>query len=194
MVNHRNRPRGPRPAVLVAAAAVAIAAGLAAQGWRLTVRFVAPTAVVSRPADAPVFVRFRPIRFPTIDGIGGVTQRSAPGPHGSAGSRRGAPPAGSVAAPAVSRGLASFGRPTPGSFAGLHLTFPREWPQSTYEIGAHPKPPVRFLCDACPAVNLALRRSPDTSTPAQKMLVNAASVGVITMLGGKINLVEWDLP
>ncbi len=39
----------------------------------------------------------------------------------------------------------------PTRFTGLHMTFPRMGRPVTYEVRGPQKPPVRLLCEACPA-------------------------------------------
>ena len=49
------------------------------------------------------------------------------------------------------------------------------------------------MCQACPAVNWATNRSVDEpSTDREKLMVNAASVGALAIVGGRITLMEWD--
>jgi len=163
----------------------AVAAALAVQGWRVTLRFVGPEAfradssrhAASHPA-APAartdrgsgYLRLLPIgRYGLGDLEGGSSATLPP--------------------------------PVPRSFSGLHLTFSREWPQAPYEISSHPLEPgrapqgpgsVRLVCEACAAVTSAFHRPPDTS-PGEKLLIDAASFSVIKMMGnGRMTIVEWD--
>ncbi|HTD46884.1 MAG TPA: hypothetical protein VK881_06400 [bacterium] len=174
------RSRTGRALLVVGVLAVA-AAALAIQGWSVTLRFVGPEA--SRPESSPpaasairrdrglVYLRLRPIGRYGLFDIAG----------GSAG-----------VAPAS---LA------PRAFPGLHLTFSREWPQGSYQIGAHPiepspatkgQGPVRLICDACSAVNSVFHRSPDSSA-GEKLLIDAASFSMIWMIGnGRMTIVQWD--
>ena len=86
----------------------------------------------------------------------------------------------------------------PRQFTGLHMAFSQEWPQGVYEIGSSgqqkqpPSSSVRVLCAGCPAVNWALNLSPDSAS-AEKLMVNAATFGVIVMAGnGRMTLLEWN--
>ena len=167
-----------RRALLLAGLLTVAAAALAVQGWRVTLRFVGPEA--SRP-DAPppaagrdrgsLYLRLGPIgRYGLYDVAGGS--------------------------------LANFpASQVPRTFSGLHLTFSREWPQGSYQIGAHPvepsrapkgQGPVRFICDACSAVNSMFHHSPDSSA-GEKLLIDAASFSMIWMMGnGRMTIVQWD--
>jgi hypothetical protein len=84
---------------------------------------------------------------------------------------------------------------SPRQFSGLHITFPREWHPSTYEVGSPTsRPPLRLVCDACPALNWVLNRPSDKYTVGEGLFVNAATFGAIALTGGsgKVKLVEWD--
>ena len=192
MAKDGKRSRVRRLALLFASVLAAVGAGLAIQGWRVTVRFVGsdaadpdpsrPRASVIRRADeASVFLRLQPIGRYGLEDIG----------------------AGSLAGPGsipVTEIRPPIPQAVPRSFSGLHLSFPREWPQVSYEIGTHPHQPVRLppdpirlICDACSAVNWALHRPGDTSPMGEMLLVDAASFGVITLMGnGRVTLMEWD--
>jgi hypothetical protein len=81
------------------------------------------------------------------------------------------------------------------------MAFSQDWPQGVYEIGPsgkvkQPSPSsssVRVVCGGCPAVNWALNLSPDSSSDKEKLMVNAATFGVILMAGnGRLTLLEWN--
>lgn len=81
----------------------------------------------------------------------------------------------------------------PKKSTDLHMTFQREWHPVTYEIGSPTsRPPVRFLCQGCPAVNWATHKPIDQPSGQEKVIVHAATVGAITVVGGRITLMEWD--
>ncbi len=169
---------------LLAAGVLAVAAtALALQGWRVTLRFVGPEA--SRPESSPpaasaarrdrgsLYLRLGSIgRYGLYDVAGRSSATLPPAP------------------------------PAPRSFTGLHLTFSREWPQGSYEVGTHPvgpspaakgQGPVRLVCDACSAVNSVFHRSPDTPSAGEKLLIDAASFSMIWMMGnGRMTVVQWD--
>lgn len=173
MPTARRRSRGRL--TLVAVVVLVAAAGLLAlAGWRITLRFVGPEAApAARSPRASVYLRLLPI------GRYGLTIPDEAAPAAR-------PPA----------------LPTPRSFSGLHMTFSRDWPQGSYEIGAHPSGSgsaakgqtnnVRLVCDACSAVSSAFHRSPGSSA-GEKLLIDAASFSVIKMMGnGRMTIVEWD--
>jgi len=179
----RGRWSRTRRALLFAGVLAVAAAALAVQGWRVTLRFVGPEALrpepplptasaASRRDRGSAYVRLQPVgRY----GLYEIEGRS----------RAGHPPA----------------PPAPRSFSGLHMTFPRDWPQGVYEIGTHPadpspatkgQGPVRLVCDACSAVSSAFHGSSDTS-PGEKLLIDAASFTVIKMMGnGRMTILQWD--
>jgi len=78
------------------------------------------------------------------------------------------------------------------------MAFSQEWPEGYYEIGSSgsqpaPSPPVRFVCGACPALHKVFNLSPDDSSDREKLMVDAATFGVIRMAGsGRVTLLEWD--
>jgi hypothetical protein len=81
------------------------------------------------------------------------------------------------------------------------MAFSQEWPQGVYEIGSsgrgkQPSPSsssVRVVCGGCQAVNWALNLSPDSASDKEKLMVNAATFGVILMAGnGRLTLLEWN--
>jgi hypothetical protein len=104
------------------------------------------------------------------------------------------PVAVSPGAPVTTPSTAALAPSAPKRSTSLHVTFQREWHPVTYEIGSSTtRPPVRLLCPACPAVNWATNRSFDQpSSDQEKLMVNTASVGAITVVGGRITLLEWD--
>lgn len=140
--------------------------GAGALGWRISVRFVAPpTQQWQTTVAPPVLLRLRPVWLPDVDSL----------------------LAGSPAPP-----------PSPRRFSGLHMTFPQEWPGGVYEIGSSTQPPspaspVRFVCEACPAVHQMLNLSPNAPSDREKFWVDVATFGVIRMAGGgRVTLLEWD--
>ncbi|HKV46242.1 MAG TPA: hypothetical protein VJT32_16455 [bacterium] len=182
------RPWIRRGWLLVAATAVA-AGGIAVQRWGMPGRPAGPAPAVARPLDDATGLSLRPVPVRTVD----RTASRVPRPHPRKGTFLGA--AGGSGSPSSSAGDVGAGRQRLRPLTGLHLTAPRKWPQRTYEIRAHPKPPLRFLCDVCPIVNAALHSPPGGPSPAEKITVNAATFGAMTLLGsGKIDLVEWDPP
>jgi len=199
---------------LVLLSAVVIGAG-ALGGWRVSIRFVGAGTQIWG-ADGPAVIE-KSRRLPIPDGharapvIPAVPSPSAshlaPVSSGPAmmGTKSGAArsplapaavsPAVPGAAPRVPADLPAAALPpaAPKGFTGLHMTFQGEWHPVTYEIGSpQPRPPVRFLCEACPAVNWATNKPTDQSTDQEKVIVNAATVGAITVVGGRITLMEWD--
>jgi len=145
----------------------ALVIGAGALGWGLAVG-LAPGGPegTQRPGLPPVALRLHPVWLPDVE-----TLRS--------------PPRGPVH--------------EPRQFTGLHMAFTQEWPQGVYEIGSsgqQKKPPsssVRVLCAGCPAVNWALNLSPDSTSDKEKLMVNAATFGVILMAGnGRLTLMEWN--
>ncbi len=78
------------------------------------------------------------------------------------------------------------------------MAFSQEWPGGYYEIGSSgsqppPSPPVRFVCGACPALHKVFNLSPDDASDQEKLMVDAATFGVIRMAGsGQVTLLEWD--
>jgi len=144
--------------------AVVIAAG--ALGWGVAIDLPPGRPEwTPPPAALPGALRLRPLWLPEVE----VLRASRRGPaHG------------------------------PRQFTGLHMAFSQEWPQGVYEIGSSgqqkqpPSSSVRVLCAGCPAVNWALNLSPDSAS-AEKLMVNAATFGVIVMAGnGRMTLLEWN--
>lgn len=76
----------------------------------------------------------------------------------------------------------------------FHMTLQHEGRAVVYEIGpVPPKPPVRFMCDACAGVRWVLQRPGSDYTVPERLFVNAATVGVLAMTGGgQITLMEWN--
>jgi hypothetical protein len=85
-------------------------------------------------------------------------------------------------------GPKTLGRP-----GSIHITFPREWQSVTFEVGGSvgTKPDVRVVCDACPGVNWVFHRPEDYSLQ-EGLLVDAATLGVLEVVGGSENVVEWN--
>ena len=145
--------------------AVVIAAG--ALGWGVAIDLPPGRPEwTPPPAALPGALRLRPLWLPEVE----VLRASRRGPaHG------------------------------PRQFTGLHMAFSQEWPQGVYEIGSSgqqkqpPSSSVRVLCAGCPAVNWALNLSPDSASDKEKLMVNAATFGVIVMAGnGRMTLLEWS--
>jgi hypothetical protein len=200
---------------LVFLSAVVIGAG-ALGGWRISVRFVGAGTQIRGAGGPPVTEEYR--RVPIPDGharapaIPAVPSRSAshlalmgPGPA-TMGTKSGAASRSPLVSTPVSPAApgAADRAPTdppadapapaiPKKSTGLHMTFQREWHQVTYEIGSPTlKPPVRFLCQACPAVNWATHQPIDQHADQEKIIVNAATVGASSVVCGRITLMEWD--
>ncbi len=78
----------------------------------------------------------------------------------------------------------------PGS---IHVTFSRQWQPLIFEVGGtvSSKVPVRIVCDACPGMRWLLHR-PDDYSLEEVLLVDAATLGVLQMLGGSENVLEFN--
>jgi hypothetical protein len=78
----------------------------------------------------------------------------------------------------------------PGS---IHMTFSRQWQPLIFEVGGtgSAKGPVRVMCDACPGMRWLLNR-PDDYSLEEVLLVDAATLGVLQMVGGSENVLEFN--